>query len=315
MQARVLAAVVAILLLLAGCAGGGGTRVEDGGIGVAPQPGAPEPDAPTQEDADAPTVERKIARSGQLTLSVDDPAAAARRLRETATAFGGFVTSEYVVLPTAGEGEVPGSRSQVTSQVSLSVPADRFGETMDAAATVGTELSRSVSSADVTSQVVDVEARIRTMRESIARLEELMTRAGSLEEITVLEAELTRRQADLESLVAQQEALGDLVERSSITVTLLTSAQARVEARGGFLAGLAAGWAAFVLVLRVLVTAVGAALPFLVAAALVTLPALWWWRRRRVRRGEAPAATPSAPAQAPATDVTAPAEQRVEDDI
>lgn len=296
MQARVLAAVAAILLLLVGCSGGGGAPVEDSGVA-----GAPQPAAPAQRDAAATTIERQIARSGALTLSVDDPAAAAQKLRGTAAAFGGFVTSEYVVLPTAVEGEVSRDRSQVT----LSVPADRFEAAMDDAAKVGTVVSRSVSSADVTTQVVDVEARIRTMRASIARLDELMKRAGSLTEISALEAELTKRQADLESLVAQQEALRDQVAQSPITVTLLTSAQAKVEARGGFLAGLAAGWSAFVLFLRVLVTAFGAALPFLVAAALLVGPAVWWWRRRHARRMRAQGAAPAAPA--PAEDDTAPA--------
>ena len=289
MQARVLAAVAAILLLLVGCSGGGGAPVETSGVA-----GAPQPAAPAERDAAATTIERQIARSGALTLSVDDPAAAAQKLRETAAAFGGFVTSEYVVLPTAAEGEVPRSRSQVI----LSVPADRFDAAMDDAATVGTEVSRSVSSADVTTQVVDVEARIRTLRASIARLDELMKRAGTLTEIAALEAELTRRQADLESLVAQQESLRNQVTQSPITVTLLTSAQARAEARGGFLAGLAAGWSAFVLSLRVLVTAFGMALPFLVAVALVVVPVVWWWRRRHVRRMRARGAATSAPASA-----------------
>lgn len=160
---------------------------------------------------------------------MDDPAAAAQKLRETATAFDGFVTSEYVVLPTAAEGQVSRSRSQVT----LSVPADRFDAAMDDAAKAVTVVSRSVSSADVTTQVVDVDARVRTLRDSIARLQELMSRAGTLTEIAALEAELTKRQADLESLLAQQEALRNQVARSPITVTLLTSAQARVEARAG----------------------------------------------------------------------------------
>lgn len=284
MQARVLAAMAAILFLLVGCSAGGGTAVEDSGAVGAPQPAAPAPRDAVEPDGAAPTLERQIALSGELVLSVDDPAAAAQQLRETAAAFDGFVTWEYVVLPTAGEAELARARSQVT----LSVPADRFEEAMDAAAGAGSEVSRAVSSTDVTTQVVDVEARVRTLRESIARLEELMTRAGSLEEITALEVELTRRQADLESLLAQQEALRDQVARSSITVTLLTSAQASLAARGGFVAGLAAGWSAFLLVLRVLVTAVGAAIPFVVAAALVSVPVLWWWRRRRVRRTTPP---------------------------
>ncbi len=293
MQVRALAAIAAILLMfLAGCAGGG-NRVEDSGAAPGAQPAAPE----QAQDGAGTTIERQIARSGEISVEVDDPAAAAQELREIAAAFDGFVTSEYVVLPTGDGAELSGSRSRVT----MSVPADRFDEAMEQAATVGDVVSRSVSSDDVTTRVVDVEARIRTMRESIARLEELMNQAGSLTEITALEAELTKRQADLESLLAQQESLRNQVARSPIEITLLTSAQAKVEARGGFLAGLAAGWAAFVLFLRVLVTVAGAVLPFLVAAAVVAVPLVWWWRRRRAHRTRTPGAAAPGPAPAPAS--------------
>ena len=48
----------------------------------------------------------------------------------------------------------------------------------------------------------------------------------------------------------------------------------------GFLAGLKGGWEAFTASVVVVLTAVGAVLPFAVAAAVVGLP-LWWALRRR----------------------------------
>ena len=48
----------------------------------------------------------------------------------------------------------------------------------------------------------------------------------------------------------------------------------------GFLAGLKAGWAAFTDSVTVLLTVLGALLPFAVVLALVLVPLLLWLRRR-----------------------------------
>jgi len=135
------------------------------------------------------------------------------------------------------------------------------------------------------------------MRESIARLQALMRRAGTLTEIAAIEAELTRRQADLESLLAQQKVLAQLVEQSSISVTLMTRRQAEGISSGGFVSGLQAGWAAFLSAGRWLLTILGASLPFLLAAAVIVTPLLWWRRRHHGRRprAKASAASPASP--------------------
>ncbi|HET7823328.1 MAG TPA: hypothetical protein VFL10_17535, partial [Ornithinibacter sp.] len=51
----------------------------------------------------------------------------------------------------------------------------------------------------------------------------------------------------------------------------------------GFLAGLKAGWTAFTGSVTVLLTVVGALLPFAVVLALVLVPLVLWLRRRTPR--------------------------------
>ncbi len=273
---------LAALLLLAGCSGSG-TSV--GGSEPAPAiatgEAAPAADARSGAEDGGSTgsgsnvtdlADRKIARTASVTLSVDDPAAAVDGLHAVAEEHSGLVLSEYV-------DQSPGARQ---SRVSLSVPADQLDAALDDIAGAGQVITRSVSADDVTGQVVDIDARVKTMRDSIARLQELMQRAGSLKDVTDLESELTQRQADLESLLAQQSALSEQVARSTISVTLVSNASDAVAARGGFLAGLVAGWRALLAFGRVLVTAAGALLPWLPVAAVVAVP-VWWWRRRRSR--------------------------------
>jgi len=87
------------------------------------------------------------------------------------------------------------------------------------------------------------------------------------------------------------------VAQSPITVTLQTPPPAVVEPETpGFLSGLVAGWNALVSSSRVLLTIVGALLPFLLLLTLIGVPVVVWRRRaRRVPVTVAPAAQAATP--------------------
>lgn len=249
-----------------------------GGAPAATQaPAAPEkagagvPQAP----ATAP-LERQIIRTGELSLSVDDVDKAAADLRAEASKLGGYVSNEEIVLPT------PGSQRWGRSTLTVRVPSDSFEKAMDALASVGQLDGHSVKSDDVTERLVDLDSRIKTMRESIARLQKLMERAGSVSDIAAIEAQLTRRQADLESLLAQQKSLNSAASESTITVRLQAKNAAPV-ASNPFLEGLAGGWDAFLTSISVLLTLLGGLLPFAVVGGLIAWPIVVWRRHAKAR--------------------------------
>ena len=274
--------LLAIALILAGCSGGVFQTTEPGRFTGAGGPAAaPVPDEKGGEEVpiDSETG-RQVARTASLRVQVDDPAAAAGRLRALALSLGGLVSAEHLVLDATD--------SWTASTVVIQVPATQLDRALDEFSAVGTVLSRTTSAEDVTDQVVDVDARLRTMRASIGRLEALMKRAGTLTEITALEGELTRRQADLESLVAQQKALQGRVAMSTVTVTLLDPQDPTDAGGGGFLDGLSAGWTALVATATFMLTAFGALLPFLLVLTQVGVPVVWWLRRRSRAKAGAP---------------------------
>jgi hypothetical protein len=294
------------LAALTGCssaddqAGGdsAGTAVESRPAeGGAAEPGPAEPgtaDAPQDSGAMGSAekaaavvpaaLDRKLARRADIALTVVDVDAAAAKVRTIAAAARGFVLSESV----SSEPDSPdlGGFSTVT----ISVPADALDPTLDRLAELGEVHSRNTSTEDVTAQYVDTESRVKTMQASVDRVRALMGEATRLADIVSLEAELSRRQADLEAMQAQLAALEDAVQLAPIEVSLSTDESA-LESREddtGFLAGLAAGWTAFTTSVRVLLTALGAVLPFAVAAALVVVPLVVWLRRRASRPGATP---------------------------
>jgi hypothetical protein len=284
---RALIATLLGLMLLVGCSS---SPPATSGSGVQPADGSAAPgglreerSAPEENDIEP---ERQIARTAQLTIGVRDVSAAAAQLRQIALAADGFIASERLETAAGTYGE---------STVVLSVAADRLEQAMADAEKIGTVRSRSMTARDVTTQVVDVEARITTMRESIARIRVLMGKAGSLGDIANIEAELTRRQADLESLLARQKALKGQVERAPLTVTLFRDGTEPAP-DNPFLRGLREGWEALAKSTAILITMLGALLPFAVVGAVLFWPIRWLFRRRHAAAAAAAAAARSAAA-------------------
>lgn len=164
--------------------------------------------------------------------------------------------------------------------LTLRVPADRYAASMDRLATLGRLDQRTSTSQDVSTEVIDVAARVRAQRASVDRVEALLARARTIGEVVAVESQLTRRQGELDSLVQRQAFLADQSDLSTIALQVdRLERPAVTEAGGGFLSGLAAGWHALGAVAGGAATALGAVLPFALPGLLL-LPLVWWWRRR-----------------------------------
>ncbi len=260
-----------------GPAADGSAKREGAAVVGAPDSAAKPADAATAVTAAA--YDRKLARRADISITVADVDVAASKVRAIAASAHGLVTAEAISSEpdvTAGGG---------FSTITISVPTADLDATLDRLAKLGKVHSRNASTDDVTAQYVDTEARVKTMQSSVDRVRALMSQATKLGDVVALEAELSRRQADLEATQSQLAALKDSVALSPVEVRLSTDEQVLQEADDstGFLAGLKAGWSAFTGSVTVLLTALGAVLPFAVVAALVLVPLLVWLRRRGTR--------------------------------
>lgn len=214
-------------------------------------------------------VKRSVIRTATISVSVDDTAEAAGKAADLAQQLRGRVDSDR--RSADGDG---------SAVLVLRVPPAQVERVLDAVAALGKEHRRDIADEDVTTSVVDLASRIATQRASVDRVRALLARAESLSDITKVEAELTRRQADLESMLARQEALSGQVELASVTATLTGSAPSGASHLPGFLDGLSGGWTALVGTARVVAVVAGAVLPFAWLPVLV-LGGRVAWRRRR----------------------------------
>ncbi|MEV7886577.1 DUF4349 domain-containing protein [Streptomyces sp. NPDC002817] len=279
--------LLAAALALTGCTGSGGDSGSASGDSDAAQSQAKEaaPGAAADDSAgggkQATTAPRlptsHIIRTAELTVQVKNVPKALEAARTATVNAGGYVGKESTFRDKEGTEE---------TQVTLRVPADRYEEVLAELEGSGKLLERTAKAQDVTEQVVDVESRIKTQRASVARIRELMDQATKLSDVVTLEGELSTRQADLEALLARQASLKDRTSLATITLSLSEKpvVKATEDDDPGVLDALAGGWGAFVSMLRWIVVALAAVLPFAAVLALILLIWLRWVRPRLPRR-------------------------------
>ncbi|WP_329378073.1 DUF4349 domain-containing protein [Streptomyces sp. NBC_01351] len=299
-------------LALTGCGSGAdsGTSATADKAAVAPQEGATQAPAPAQGKAGASAaapqpadkngqqppvaVRPNVIRTATLGIETADAQKTLAAARTAADGAGGYVGNESTRR---------GGDGRMTSTVTLRVPGERYDAVLGALEGSGKLLHRKVEAQDVTEKVADIGSRVASQQASVARVREMMGKASALSEVVMLESELSRRQSDLESLLAQQTALKDQTSLGTITLEVSEPAEKQVvekkkEKEPTFLGALQGGWDVFTKIVRYLMVAIGALLPFAAVAAVLGLGFRFYRRLRPAAPKQAPAPT-AAPEAAP----------------
>lgn len=162
-------------------------------------------------------VERLIIRNGSISLSVDDTISAQAAIEGIVNglaAQGAFIVSSNEYGGTSGKPYI---------SMNIRVPADQFDSVMNQIedmATQGTTPSVSTSAQDVTSQYVDLQARLESLQAARDRLLQLMQNADTTEDLLMAEQQLTQREAEIESLKGQMQYLSESAQLSAISIDL-----------------------------------------------------------------------------------------------
>ena len=283
--------VLTLLALAVGSLGGGagsGDAGDAGSAGEASMPASREAARVTGDDASGSQGEqardigaalrtRAVIRTGALTITDPDVADARRQVITAAVALGGYVADEQSKADEDGDLRL--------ADLTVQVPTDQFRTAIERFGAAGTVTGRVASERDVTEEVVDVDTRVASAEASLRRIRILLRRAVSLGDVIRLEQVLSTRQADLESLMAQQQSLAAKTDLASVQVTISAPSRKEVKVQTddatGFLAGLSRGWDALASGYVALATLLGTMLPTLVVLGTLTLLARWGVRRFR----------------------------------
>jgi hypothetical protein len=300
------AGAAALMLGLTACSGGGGsdadapsaTAVEAGGgaggdaardSAEVPAPANAPQDGSVAKNAAQLLTQQALIKTGAVALRSDDVGKTRYDVQVLVDEHNGQVSDDQTETDKTGE--------PLRARMVLRVPVDEFDEVMTKLAGLATLASTTTTSEDVTTQLIDVRARIKVQQASVDRVSELLARAQTIRDIMAIESEVSRRQADLDSLTQQEAYLKDQTSMSTIKVNIEREPDAvpptKKDDSSGFLAGLGAGWGALKTTVVAVATVVGAVLPFAVVVVVLGLPV--WLLVRRLRRQPVPV-----PATAPA---------------
>ena len=265
-----------------GGGGGDGARQSgggDGGSGGGGDSGLSSDESATQFDGDpvAQMGPRQVIFTGEVVLEVADFEAARRNLSDAARARGGFVSDARAQLHRVDE------QRYRTGRVVLRVPRENFSALMERVEAGGTVLSTDTSSEDVTTKLVDIEARLSSLRAERDRLRTLFEQANETEDVLAVERRLSEVQTEIERLEGRQQSLERQVAYSTITVELR---EERPESEGeqwfdvGVIAAFLESVDGVVVTLRALAVGFAYALPYLVAFGIPVGVAAFVVRRR-----------------------------------
>ncbi len=255
-----------------------------------------------------------LVRNGDLSLIVARGALLATVDRVTAMtqAMGGYVLSSTIGsgtpgpvqpqafdaqgVPETGGPLAPTGGGTPYATLTVRVPEASFDAALRRFATLGHVQSVATSSEDVTTQYVDLQARLAHYRAVERRLVRFLASTGTIPQMLAVQDRIDRTQLAVEQLTAQLKAMRETTSYGTLAVYVTEkSAHAAVAATSGSFTG--TFWRSLRLIghgARVSALAATAALPFVVLIGAVVLAA--WYVTRRLHRGRRQPTPPTLPA-------------------
>jgi|GEM_PF-3292792 len=184
----------------------------------------PEVDGVVEEDGGGVRVSYTI-RDSSIGLDVVNLEEAAEQLRIDAEHLGGFVANLNFYDLTS---------ERRSGYLTIRIPADKYDQMMDKLQELGIVRNKNESSHDVTLEYVELDVRIENLAAQEQRIRELLENAKSIEEILMIENELTRIRGDLESMLGHFKYMQDRVRYSTISVNIIERDPRALTAIDGF---------------------------------------------------------------------------------
>jgi hypothetical protein len=112
----------------------------------------------------------------------------------------------------------------------VKIPQRQFAAAIAAFEGLGQRLEKSVQGEDVSGQIIDAAARIKTLSREEAGLNELLGSARKLDEMIMLRDRITQLRSEIEVLNAQRTNLSQRVAYSTLNLTLVQAAPLEMKA-------------------------------------------------------------------------------------
>jgi hypothetical protein len=214
-------AILFVLALAAGCAGGAALGPAGAAPGASAAPASLQRERAASGDAvsDAGSVAPQYApdeqglliiKNGTMSLQVAGLDEAVDVATRKITSLGGYVSGS----DRSGDGDF------ATASVTFRIPAARWDEALAGLRAMALKvLAERSTTEDVTTQVVDLAARIANLQATERALQGIMDRAKEIKDVLAVQAELTKVRGDIEQMTAEKTHLEQQAAMSTLAVT------------------------------------------------------------------------------------------------
>jgi hypothetical protein len=158
----------------------------------------------------------QIVKTGSMSLEVASIDSAVAQAQASIEGMGGYV---------AGSNRY-GSGEEASATYTFRLPVARWDDALKAMRALGSKvLSEQTGTTDVTSQVVDLDARITNLKAAEAALQGIMAKAVEIKDILAVQEQLTQTRSQIEQLTAQVDYLKNQAAMSTLSVAFVLPAK------------------------------------------------------------------------------------------
>ncbi len=195
--------------------------------------------ASEESEPSSPSIpsERIVIQTASLSIIVENPTEAVAKISQMAESMGGFVVTSNIYKSTNSRGE-----EFPAANITIRVPAEKLNEALQQIKALVSDAdidikNEEISGQDVTSEVTDLESRLRNLRAAEKQLLEIMENATDSEDVIAVFRELTNVREEIELLEGQLKYYRESARLSAISVYLQAKASIEPITIGGWQPG------------------------------------------------------------------------------
>ncbi|QHS54754.1 DUF4349 domain-containing protein [Mucilaginibacter sp. 14171R-50] len=223
-----------------------------------------------------PGIDKKIIKEGDIRFETGNVAETRKQIISSLKHLGGYAEDDSETTD--------GALHSKEYTLSIRIPAKNFDVFLGTVSSTATKIdSRNIRIKDVTTQFIDIKARLDNKLQLEKRYLNLLNRAEKMRDLLDIEEKLTQIRSEIESTQSQLNYMSKQVAYSSLTITFYTIQPEQVAVGNGFgykfKHALSNGWNH----LQELFFSLISNWPWLIVFAVVLVLVKRWSRRRTVK--------------------------------
>ena len=166
-----------------------------------------------------------IVRTGTLSVEVTDLQATLNQAQALITGLGGYISGSEEAHDTAYS----------YASITYRMPVERWFDALNGLRGLGSRvIAENTEAADVTAQVVDLDARLANLRAAETQYVGILARAATIDDVLKVQKVINETRGEIEQLQAQRDNLANRAALATLTVSWQVPTAASSAAREGW---------------------------------------------------------------------------------